>query len=172
MPTQAQLAFGVTWLTYCSFYFTRKPFSVAKSTLGDNTGDGGLGLSTQELGLVDSSFLAAYAVSQFILGPMGDRIGARPMLITMLTASALSCAAFALSPSSSPALLSLLWAVNGISQSAGYPLCMKALVPHIAKGSKGTVMGWFSPDQSVTVMVTCGEIHTVRFYGMHTAIAH
>merc|ERR1719421_2834215 len=66
----------------------------------------------------------------------------------MLVVSSLSCVAFAASPASPP-LLAALWALNGVSQSAGYPLCMKALVPHVAKGNHGTVMGWWCTCQQV-----------------------
>ena len=62
-------------------------------------------------------------MSQFVLGPLGDRLGARPMLTAMLAASALSTAAFA--TCTSPLLLMAAMAMNGVAQSAGYPLCMK-----------------------------------------------
>ena len=62
-------AFIVTWICYASFYLTRKPFSVVKSQLKTE-----LGLSTAELGVIDTSFLAAYAFAQLVLGPLMRRL--------------------------------------------------------------------------------------------------
>jgi sugar phosphate permease len=140
-----RLAFAITWWCYASFYFTRKPFSVVKSTLGKPEA---LGLAPATLGMIDSAFLTAYALSQFVLGPLGDRLGARPMLTAMLACSALSTAAFA--TCTHPALLAAAMALNGVSQSAGYPLCMKALVPWLSEGSnRATTLGWWCTCQQV-----------------------
>jgi len=41
-------------------------------------------------------------------------------------------------------------ALNGVSQSAGYPLCMKALVPWLGEGSnRATTLGWWCTCQQV-----------------------
>eukprot|EP00658_Telonema_sp_P-2_P056021 TRINITY_DN44520_c0_g1_i2.p1 TRINITY_DN44520_c0_g1~~TRINITY_DN44520_c0_g1_i2.p1 ORF type:complete len:483 (+),score=66.77 TRINITY_DN44520_c0_g1_i2:118-1449(+) len=147
MVSESTMAFAVTWICYGSFYLTRKPFSVLKATLGRSPPSGGLGLSTNQLGLIDSAFLASYAFAQLFLGPMGDRLGARPMLTTMLTVTALSTAAMGLF--TSPAALGLLMAVNGTAQSAGYALCMKALIPHLDVSTRATTLGWWTTCQTV-----------------------
>ncbi|HEX7452422.1 MAG TPA: hypothetical protein VF294_09065, partial [Polyangiaceae bacterium] len=50
-------AWGLTWLAYASYYFGRKGFSVVKSTLRHT-----LGISERALGMIDTLYLAAYAL--------------------------------------------------------------------------------------------------------------
>ena len=140
----SKLAFALTWVCYASFYFTRKPFSVVKSTLGRVDG---LSLSTNALGIIDTCFLATYALTQFITGPLGDKIGARTMLGTMLAMSALSTALIGVS--SAPLAFALLMAINGAAQSAGYSLCMTALFPFLPNGSGAATLGWWSTCQQI-----------------------
>ena len=64
--------FALTWLSYSSYYFTRKNLSVCKSRLHDD-----LGLSMTALGSIDTLYLASYALGMFLSGTLGDRIGAR-----------------------------------------------------------------------------------------------
>ena len=66
--------FGITWLVYASYYLTRKSFGVAKVAFAS---DPSVLLSRQQLGLVDSTFLATYAFGQFLFGPLVDRFGPR-----------------------------------------------------------------------------------------------
>ena len=61
----------LTWLTYATYYTGRKGFSVAKKAIHDH-----LGVSVAALGLIDTAYLAAYAIGQFVSGTLGDRIGA------------------------------------------------------------------------------------------------
>lgn len=56
--------FALTWLSYAAFYFPRHAFSAAKVGILDE----GV-ISRQGLGLLDSGYLAAYAVGQFVWGP-------------------------------------------------------------------------------------------------------
>ncbi|MBT8492468.1 MAG: MFS transporter, partial [Deltaproteobacteria bacterium] len=55
--------FGLSWLSYFSYYFTRKNWSVVKSVVGDE-----YGLDKSALKNIDTVYLAAYAVGQFING--------------------------------------------------------------------------------------------------------
>ena len=156
-------AFIVTWICYASFYLTRKPFSVVKSQLKTE-----LGLSTAELGVIDTSFLAAYAFAQLVLGPLGDRFGARPMLGAMLAISALSTAAVA--RCSAPWTIVVWMSINGASQSAAFPLCMKALMPHLAEASRGTTLGWWTTCQTVGgIVATALAAATLGRYGWRVA---
>src|SRR3954470_7968251 len=82
-------AWGLTWLAYASYYFGRKGFSVAKSTLRH-----ALGISEAALGVIDTVYLAAYALGLFGSGYVGDRVGARRLIGYGLCGSALCCALF------------------------------------------------------------------------------
>src|ERR1041384_3385108 len=79
---------GATWLAYATYYLGRKGFGAAKHRIKE----AGL-MDTQLLGLVDTAFLAAYAVGQFGSGVLGDRLGARRLIGFGLLASAALCAA-------------------------------------------------------------------------------
>ena len=68
-------AWALTWLAYASYYFGRKGFSVAKSTLRHT-----LGVSEAALGVIDTLYLAAYALGLFCSGYVGDRVGARRLI--------------------------------------------------------------------------------------------
>ena len=144
-------AFAVTWLAYSAFYFSRKPFSIAKSTLQRT-----LALSPATLGLIDSAFLATYSTAQLAIAPVAERCGASPrkMLAAMLAVSA--AAALAFSACSSPALLVCCMLLNGTAQSAGYATCMKALMPWLS-GSAGraTTLGyWLTCKQTAGLLST------------------
>ena len=63
------LVFALTWLSYASYYLTRKNLSVVKSRLHDT-----LGVSMTVLGEIDTLYLACYALGMFASGALGDRI--------------------------------------------------------------------------------------------------
>ena len=67
---QRTAVFTLTWLAYAAYYFGRMGFPVIKSTLQKK-----LGLSTDMLGWIDTGYLTAYAIGQFLSGLLGDRIG-------------------------------------------------------------------------------------------------
>src|SRR4051794_32591158 len=92
--------FGLTWLSYATYYFARRPFPVAKRTL-----ERSLGIGTSGLALIDTGYLATYAIGQFIGGRLGDRIGARRLIGYGMIGSALLLAAFG--ASSTTALFAL-----------------------------------------------------------------
>ena len=58
--------FVVTWLAYATSYLGRKGFSVAKVRIAAQ-----LGLSDGALAAVDTAYLIAYAVGQFVSGALG-----------------------------------------------------------------------------------------------------
>ena len=77
--------FALTWVGYASYYFTRKNLSVVKSRLHVT-----LHISTTALGAVETLYLAAYALGQFVSGAVGDRIGARKLLTIGMLGTALA----------------------------------------------------------------------------------
>ena len=82
--------FGITWLVYASYYLTRQSFSVAKVALEN---DPLVALRRADFGLVDSAYLTAYMLGQFIFGPLGDRFGPRRILLFGMSLSILAAAA-------------------------------------------------------------------------------
>lgn len=131
------LVWGSTWLAYASYYFGRKTFSSAKHAL-----EAANVLSLEQLGYIDSGYLAAYSIGQFVNGALGDRVGARRLVGFGLMASAALCAAFA--SSSSALVLTAIFTLNGVAQATGWPGVTRAMTEWTTPANRGTVMGLWS----------------------------
>jgi len=136
-PRRRNLVWGATWLAYASYYLGRKSFSAAKHAIEA----AGL-LDLRQLGYVDSGYLAAYSVGQFLNGVLGDRVGARRLVGFGLLTSAALCTLFGLS--SAAILLMLLFTLNGIAQATGWPGVTRAMTEWTTPANRGKVMGWWS----------------------------
>jgi len=141
LPLQLRV-FALTWLSYASYYFTRKNLSVVTSRLHET-----LHISTTALGSIETLYLAAYAVGQFVSGTVGDRIGARKLLVIGMLGSALSAVVFGASSTLLP--FSLAFAVNGFLQSTGWSGNVKAMQPFFSSSSRGRVMGLWTTNYQV-----------------------
>ncbi|HEY2031515.1 MAG TPA: MFS transporter [Myxococcales bacterium] len=130
-------AFGLTWLSYATYYFGRKNFPVVKATLERE-----LGIGTAGLAAIDTGFLATYAVGQFAGGWLADRIGSRRLVGLGMIASALLIAAFG--GSSSAGLFALFFGLNGFVQATGWPGNVKAMAGWYGPRERGAVMGFWS----------------------------
>ncbi|MCK6591462.1 MAG: MFS transporter, partial [Polyangiaceae bacterium] len=84
--------FGLTWISYASYYFTRQHYFVAKKSIEADTG-----IDREGLGQIDTSYAAAYAVGQFVWGFAADSLGARRVIALGMLASAAVSVAFGLS---------------------------------------------------------------------------
>src|SRR6187549_543109 len=129
-------AWGLTWVAYASYYLGRKGFSVVKSTLRHS-----LGISERALGLIDTFYLAAYALGLFFSGYVGDRVGARRLIVWGLGASALCCAAFG--AMNTALWFGVLFFVNGLAQSTGWPGTTRAMAEWTTPQNRGTVMAFW-----------------------------
>jgi OPA family glycerol-3-phosphate transporter-like MFS transporter len=139
-----RLTFGITWLVYASYYFTRQSFSVAKVALEN---DPTVALSRQQLGLVDSTFLATYSVGQFIFGPLADRFGSRVILLVGMALSALAAVG---SGFSKTAIAFIMFAVvQGIAQSTGWTANSKVMSAWFSLRERGRVLGWWCTHYTV-----------------------
>ncbi len=134
--------FLLTYLVYVLFYFTKKPFSVVKTDVARE-----LGLDMGQLGLVDTAFLACYAAGQFMIGPFGDKYGARRMLLVSLGGA--TCACLLMARAASFRELQCAWGLNGLFQAMAFPLIMKALAPWFTSAERGTVLGFWTTCQQV-----------------------
>jgi sugar phosphate permease len=131
--------FALTWLSYASYYLTRKNFSVAKTNVM-----AAAHLTKQQLAHIDTWNLAAYALGQFVWGHLADRFGPRRVLaIGMITSAALSVA---FGHSSTLNAYMLIWALNGFMQASGWSANVKAMtdVPPLAR--RGVVMGFWTTN--------------------------
>ena len=133
---------AVMFFTYLSIYFVRKPLSVVKAPMQD-----ALGLSTGAIAGIDSAFLGLYALGQLVLPSLGDRLGAKKMLVVGYALSVVSVASFAFATTPGP--LAFAWGVNGVAQSLAYPLHVKVLSPWFSPTQRGTAMGLWATSQQV-----------------------
>ena len=138
--------FGLTWLSYASYYAARKNFSVVKSRL-----DTELQLGVGWLGAIDTAYLVAYAAGQFVNGALGDRFGARRMIAMGMLASAAACIVFG-SASSAWVFLAAFGA-NGLFQATGWPNNVKTMGHWFGRRLRGRVMGAWSTNYQVGGLV-------------------
>ncbi|XP_076024825.1 glucose-6-phosphate exchanger SLC37A4b [Genypterus blacodes] len=113
---------------YALFFFNRKTFSFVMPSVMKE-----IELDKDDLGLITSSQTMAYAISKFISGVLSDQISARWLFsIGLLVVGGIN---IAFSWSSTVAMFSLLWFINGLGQGCGWPPCGKVL------------RKWFEPSQ-------------------------
>ncbi|MFO0658828.1 MAG: MFS transporter [Polyangiaceae bacterium] len=135
LPPGFGLAFGLTWLSYASYYFGRKGLSVVKAPLMKELGDDAL------LG-VETAFLAAYAVGQYLCGWLGDRIGSRRLIGVGMLVSAAACVLFGMSSLS--IVFIIAFGLNGLAQASGWPGNIKAMAEWTTPQNRGAVMGFWA----------------------------
>src|SRR6266581_3000382 len=130
--------FSITWLAYAGFYLTRKAFSIAKNELKRPEI---LGLSKADMSWIDGANSVTYALGQFCCGTLGDRWGARRIvLIGMLVsvvASLLMGAAYTVP------LLGLLYGIQGFSQSSGWAPLAKNVGAFFSQRERGRILGFW-----------------------------
>ena len=68
--------FALTYVGYCLIYFVRKPVSLTKATI-----EAELGIPKSQIGLIETSFLAAYAAGQLAIGALTRRFSERALLL-------------------------------------------------------------------------------------------
>lgn len=134
--------FGFTWTAYASLYLTRSNLSVVKDALNVE-----IGLTNTQLGFIDTGYLIAYAIGQFVSGFLGDRIGGKRLVGIGLIATAILNLVFGVSQTFMFFLLP--WVLNGFAQSTGWPGCAKTFSQWFARKERGTVMG---------VWLTCYQV--------------
>jgi sugar phosphate permease len=123
----------------CACAQARNNSAVAKSALGDD-----LGFAQSTLGNMDASFLTAYTLGSFALGPLTDAVGAWPCLVVGLAGVGAVQAGLAWGGASSAPSLAALYALNGLLQSALYPACKKVMAEHFGEKSRGAALGQWS----------------------------
>jgi OPA family glycerol-3-phosphate transporter-like MFS transporter len=132
-PTSLRVRmFGLSWLSYFSYYFTRKNYSIVKSSLG---------LAKGELVIIETVFSAAYAVGQFVNGALADVLGPRRLVAGGMLLSAAMAVLFGLS--SSLPLFVIAYGLNGLFQSSGWPGNGKVMAAWFSTRERGEIMGYW-----------------------------
>ncbi|XP_062393362.1 glucose-6-phosphate exchanger SLC37A4-like [Sardina pilchardus] len=120
--------FSSMFVGYALYYFSRKTFSFVMPSVMEE-----IELDKDDLGLITSSQTLAYAISKFISGVLSDKISARWLFSIGLIIVGVINVFF--SWSSTVAVFTVLWFVNGLGQGFGWPPCGKVL------------RKWFEPSQ-------------------------
>ncbi|XP_065835203.1 uncharacterized protein [Oscarella lobularis] len=141
--------FMLAWGSYAAVYLLRKPLSLVKKDMQAE-----MGLSTSQLGWMDTAFIFPYALAQMMLGGSADKLGARLTMGSCMLLSAASMFSFGYW-NIFPLLLFLLF-LNGISQSLIWASTVKGIV------------AWFPGDEQSTVL---GLLGTSAFVGGIVAAA-
>jgi OPA family sugar phosphate sensor protein UhpC-like MFS transporter len=136
--------FGITWLAYAGYYLTRKAFSVAKNELKKPDV---LGLSKADMSWMDGAFSGTYAVSQIFWGALGDKFGARRVLLGGMVASALTAAWMGFSGSAWT--MGILFALQGLWQGSGWPPLSKNVGAFFSRRERGSVMGLWCTNYAI-----------------------
>jgi sugar phosphate permease len=156
-------AFGATWLAYATYYLGRKGFSVSKARVVKEVGVG-----EGTLAAIDTGYLAAYAVGQFVSGLIGDRIGARRLVSFGMLFAALTCATFGTAQSG--AVMLAAFTLNGLAQSTGWPGTTKGMAEWTRPQRRGAVMGlWCTSYQVGGIVATWFCTLMLSRYGWRSA---
>ncbi|MCR5261341.1 MAG: MFS transporter [Candidatus Gastranaerophilales bacterium] len=169
--------FASCFLGYTMFYLTRKNISVALPVLSKE-----LGFSNIELGILGSALYFSYAIGKFVNGVLADKADANKFMTVSIFISAVSNLLFAFSPLVFPSnmyycgqsvlllVMSFLWGVNGWFQSAGFPVCTKALTFWWSNKERGTVWSiWATSHQLGTCVVFLLAGYLIPKYGWQSA---
>ncbi|XP_054868052.1 glucose-6-phosphate exchanger SLC37A4a isoform X2 [Amphiprion ocellaris] len=120
--------FLAMFVGYTLYYFNRKTFSFVMPSLMEE-----IKLDKDDLGMITSSQSLAYAISKFISGVLSDQISARWLFsIGLFMVGGINVV---FSWSSTVAVFSALWFLNGLGQGLGWPPCGRVL------------RKWFEPSQ-------------------------
>ena len=133
---------ATTWLSYAGFYFCRKNFAIAKSSL----------MSSMEIGRSDvahlfTAYLAAYMMGQFLTGFVGRKVAMRALLLSGMALTLLCNVAFGFTYLMGPAgywPFMVLMVVNGFAQSTGWPGNVGVLGNWLARNDRGRIMAAWS----------------------------
>ncbi len=152
-----------TWLSYAGFYFCRKNFAIAKSSLLTS-----LEISKSDLAHIVTAYLVAYMLGQFLTAFLSRRIATRMLLLVGMAISLGCNVVFGFSYLAGPAgywPLLLFNIVNGFAQSTGWP------------GNVGVLGNWLGREERGRIMAvwaTCyqlGSILAKSFAALMLAVA-
>ena len=139
--------FAATWLSYVGFYFCRKPFSAAKSAIGES-----MEWSTTTLGNIWAAYLIAYAIGQFLAAPMGTKLGPRRNVLIGMALS--TCVTVGMGITVTPMIMAGLVFINGVAQATGWSGNVGTMAGWFHKHERGRVMGAWSTNFTVGALVS------------------
>ncbi len=134
--------FAATWASYAGYYFCRKPFYIAKASLGTENE-----WSASVLGNIGAAYLVAYMVGQFVAAFVGTRWGPRVNLLLGMGVSVGCNLAFGLTSGSWA--FGALMVLNGLAQASGWSSNVGTMSEWYSRAERGTVMGLWGTNFQV-----------------------
>ncbi|XP_041658195.1 glucose-6-phosphate exchanger SLC37A2 isoform X2 [Cheilinus undulatus] len=162
----------LTFLFYTAYHLSRKPISIVKSQLHRNCSNvihpADLNITNNEtwcdwqpfdqdnyqtlFGVLDNSFLVAYAIGMFISGIFGERLPLRYYLSAGMLLSGLFTCLFGLGfylNIHSLGYYAFIQVMNGLMQTTGWPAVVACVGNWFGKGKRGFIMGVWNSHTSV-----------------------
>lgn len=134
--------FLTLFIGYAFYAYNRKSVSLVLPKLIEE------GFDKSELGSIISSQNVAYAISKFVGGILSDKFSAKLLFSSGLIVSGLTTLVFA--NSSSAAVFSFLWFLNGLAQGCGWPACAKLLKKWFTPKHFGTLWSTLSASANIS----------------------
>uniref|UniRef100_A0A3P9KNH0 Glucose-6-phosphate exchanger SLC37A2 n=2 Tax=Oryzias latipes TaxID=8090 RepID=A0A3P9KNH0_ORYLA len=162
----------LTFLFYTAYHLSRKPISIVKSELHRNCSTvirpPGINITDNEtwcdwspfdqdnyqtlFGVLDNSFLVAYAIGMFISGIFGERLPLRYYLSFGMVTSGFFTCLFGLGfywNIHSLGYYAFVQVMNGLVQTTGWPSVVACVGNWFGKGKRGFIMGVWNSHTSV-----------------------
>ncbi len=150
-------------ITYATFYFVRKNFSMANNAIAKE-----FGFSNTEMGIILSVATIVYAGSKFLSGILADHANPRYFMAIGLVLSAIMNIFFGLS--SALPLFILFWALNNLFQGMGMPPCSRLLTIWFPPNTRGRAWGVWNASHQIgggIIVILAGFL--VSTYGWRAA---
>src|SRR5580704_5077765 len=154
---------------YAGYYLGRTCLSIATPLMVDASH----GLELEQVGIISSVGVAAYALGKVINGVVVDYLGGRRMFLVGMVATIGCTIAFGLS--SIFTLLVLIWGVSRFFQSMGWPALVKTASRWYPLNGQATVMGILSLSflfGDALIRLYLGGVVWLGEHSPHTALAH
>ncbi|CAN9501174.1 unnamed protein product [Ophioblennius macclurei] len=162
----------LTFLFYTAYHLSRKPISIVKSELHRNCSNvirpADLNVTNNVtwcdwqpfdqdnyqtlFGVLDNSFLVAYAIGMFFSGIFGERLSLRYYLSFGMVMSGLFTSLFGLGfywNIHSLGYYAFVQIMNGLMQTTGWPAVVACVGNWFGKGKRGFIMGVWNSHTSV-----------------------
>jgi sugar phosphate permease len=140
------------WLTYGAFYFCRTNLSAAVPGMGLPIQEGGLGLSSEQIGWILASLKVAYGLGQMLNGQLAERVSPRMLLALGMFGSAALNLLFGFSTGFY--FLLFVWAMNGYCQSLGWPPTIRIAGNWVPVTRRGKAIGIIGTGYQITLGLT------------------
>jgi len=178
--------FSITFILYAVFHAERKAFSNIKDLMGKSLSPMNASMYPHELwqketmfathtdanvffGELDLLFLLAYAIGLFLSGFIGDRVNLRYMLSIGIGGSAILTFLFGYLwvplNIKNKMYFRVLFFLNGLFQSTGWPASVAIMGHWFAKSSSGLVFGLWSSNSNLGNVIGSLLVTAVIDYG-------